>query len=77
MVCNLSVNHDHIASPTNAIQNAANTNPLPTGSMTYTQVTAHGADGAGIRDYDLTGDAGKLALAHAKTYDLDPRTGLV
>ena len=58
------------------VQNAAGAANLAVGSTPYTQVTAHGA-GAGPRDYDLTNEAGKLALARAKTYDLNPRTGAV
>ena len=58
------------------VRNAAGDDDLPVGSTTYTQVTAHG-DGAGARDYDLTDNAGKLALAKAKCFDLDPRRGAV
>ena len=46
---------------------------MPVGSTEYQQVTAHGV-GAGFVVHDLTDDAGKLTLARAKCYDLDPRT---
>ena len=46
---------------------------MPVGSTEYNQVTARGV-GAGFIVHDLTGAAGQLTLARAKTYDLDPRT---
>ena len=55
------------------LRNATNTADIPVGSTEYTQVTGHGV-GAGAAVHDLTANAGKLTLARAKCYDLDPRT---
>ena len=47
---------------------------MPVGRTEYNQVTTHGV-GAGYAIHDLTATAGRLSLAKAKTYDLNPRTG--
>ena len=72
LVCNLNVNANQISAH-GAPVNDNGGNPMPVGSTEYNQVTAHGA-GAGFVVHDLTGAAGQLTLARAKTYDLDPRT---
>lgn len=72
LVYNLGIAHDEISADGALVRNAADDGDLPVGSTTYTKVTDRGR-AAGGYNYDLTDDAGKLALARDICFERDPR----